>query len=318
MPGAFLCTLGIICHLVIDLQNTNLEDIWIELLLPKTKPIYVNGCYRAPHNNNLINCLENAFSQISPEYDKIVLGDFNVCLLKNNSGFWNRLTQMLNIFNLQQLIDKPTRVTPTSSTLLDHIYANNSNNINQSGVIETGISDHFMIYCTRKVTRSQAGKCNSIKIRSMKHYSKELLTEKLQCISWEPVLQCTEVNEAWEKFRTIVTQVMDDIAPEKEIKIKSRTEPWINNEILELMYERDEALRKANQNKSDTSLRSKYNKLRNQVTNTARKSPANYFQNKVEENKNSHKLLWKQFRSIGPSNKSKENSRTVLKINNII
>ena len=245
----------------VDLQNTNLEDIWIELLLPKTKPIYVGGCYRAPHNNNLINCLENAFSQISPECDKIVLGDFNVCMLKDNSRFRNRLTQMLNIFNLQQLIDKPTHVTPTSSTLLDHIYANNSNNISQSGVIETGISDHFMIYCTRKVTRSQADKCNSIKIRSMKHYSKELLTEKLQCISWEPVLQCTEVNEAWEKFRTIVTQVMDDIAPEKEIKIKSRTEPWINNEILDLIYERNEAFHKANLNISDTSLRSKYNKL---------------------------------------------------------
>ena len=47
----------------------------------------------------------------------------------------------------------------------------------------------------------------------MKNYSKELLTEKLQCIDWEPVLQCSDVNEAWEKFKTIVTQVMDDIAP---------------------------------------------------------------------------------------------------------
>ena len=103
--------------------------------------------------------------------------------------------------------------------------------------------------------------CNSIIIRCRKNYSKELLIEKLQCIDWEPVLQCSDANEAWKKFKTIVTQVMDDIAPEKEIKIKSRTEPWINNEILELIYERNEALRKANQNKSDTVLRFKYNKL---------------------------------------------------------
>ena len=34
-----------------DLQNKNLEDIYLEILLPKTKPIIVGSCYRAPENN---------------------------------------------------------------------------------------------------------------------------------------------------------------------------------------------------------------------------------------------------------------------------
>ena len=47
-----------------DLNNDNMEDIWIELLLPKTKPIYVGTCYRASHNNLLKDCLESTLSEI--------------------------------------------------------------------------------------------------------------------------------------------------------------------------------------------------------------------------------------------------------------
>ncbi len=31
-----------------DLQSINLESVWVEILLPKTKPILVGTCYRPP------------------------------------------------------------------------------------------------------------------------------------------------------------------------------------------------------------------------------------------------------------------------------
>ena len=34
-----------------DLQNNNLEDLRIELLFPKTKPLFVGTCYTAPKNS---------------------------------------------------------------------------------------------------------------------------------------------------------------------------------------------------------------------------------------------------------------------------
>ena len=80
----------------------------------------------------------------------------------------------------------------------------------------------------------------------MKNYSKESLIEKLQSIEWSAVLQSTDINEAWEIFKTIFIQIIDDVAPEKEIRIKVRSEPWMNSEILELIYERDKMLERAN------------------------------------------------------------------------
>ena len=48
--------------------------------------------------------------------------------------------------------------------------------------------------------------------------------------------------------------------------MKCRTEPWMNNKILELIYERDETLSKSNLDKADDELRKKYNRLWNKVT----------------------------------------------------
>ena len=82
----------------------------------------------------------------------------------------------------------------------------------------------------------------------------------------------------------IFTQIIDEVAPFKEIRIKTRTEPWINNEILEQMHERDKTLYKSNQDKENTELRDSYKNQRNAVTSTVRQAKANYFCNKIETN----------------------------------
>ena len=76
----------------VDLQNTQLEDLWLELLLPSTKPIFVGVCYRAPKNNSLINCLDSTMSKLRVDCDAIILGDFNICMLTNNSNLKKQYT----------------------------------------------------------------------------------------------------------------------------------------------------------------------------------------------------------------------------------
>ena len=83
-----------------DLQNENLEDLFVEILLPKTKPIILGTCYRVQENSNFLECFENSLNLINPEYETIILGDFNICLLKNTSKFRKEYIQLLNLFNL--------------------------------------------------------------------------------------------------------------------------------------------------------------------------------------------------------------------------
>ena len=227
----------------VDLQNQNLEDLWVEILLPKTKPIIIGTCYKAPNNNNLNECLENTLDIVNPENDIYVLGDFNICLTGDKSNYRKSYTNLLGLHKFKQLIKEPTRVTDTSATCIDHIFVNKSEKVCQAGVIKSGISDHFITFCTRKISRDSLNKHNTVSARSMKNYCSENYIEKLQRINWENVFDCSNVNDAWNSFKTMLLQVINDIAPVKEVRIKVRTEPWMTSDILKLIYERDRILK---------------------------------------------------------------------------
>ena len=66
----------------------------------------------------------------------------------------------------------------------------------------------------------------------MKNYEKCAFQDKLKNSNLEDVYNCSNVESAWNAFKCIFTSVLDDYAPEKEIKMKQRTEIWMNSEIL--------------------------------------------------------------------------------------
>ena len=59
--------------------------------------------------------------------------------------------------SLYQLIDSPTRITNTSSTLIDVIFTNCQNNIVSAGVSHVSLSDHGLVYAFRKISINPGG-----------------------------------------------------------------------------------------------------------------------------------------------------------------
>ena len=83
---------------------------------------------------------------------------------------------------MSQLIDEPTRITMTTSSLIDHIITNTPEQISHSGVIHTGISDHRLVFAIRKIRIIQQKEKNTIEVRNMKNcdgkkFVDELLTQ---------------------------------------------------------------------------------------------------------------------------------------------
>jgi hypothetical protein len=61
-----------------DLHSNNLETLWIDILLPKTKPILIGTVYRPPKDNDFFEYFEEQISKISPGCEIYILGDFNM------------------------------------------------------------------------------------------------------------------------------------------------------------------------------------------------------------------------------------------------
>ena len=58
------------------------------------------------------------------------------------------LKRFMSNFDQDQLIDKPTSVTSETSIILDLIFTSNCSKISNSGIIDCGISDHAITFCT--------------------------------------------------------------------------------------------------------------------------------------------------------------------------
>jgi hypothetical protein len=224
------------------------------------------------------------------------------------------------MFNLTQVIKEPTRICSTSSTAIDLILVSDSDKISQSGVIHTTFSDHSMVYCTRKLTKCFFGSHNTVTLRSAKNYNKENFQARLLCIDWTPVILSDNVNNAWVCFKQLFLSVLDSIAPVKQIRIKQRSQPWMDSDILQAIAERDKAFHKYKHDKCQDNFET-FKSLRNHVQQLVHKAKKEFFTNSIEQNKTDSKALWKTLKSLGlPSKKASTDSSSniCLKINDNI
>ena len=103
----------------------------------------------------------------------------------------------------------------------------------QSSTISIGMCDHFMTYCTRKISKVQISKHKYVRIRYLKNYTKEEFILKLTCADWSQCFNACNIDTAWSAFRVSFRSDVNSIAPVKEVKLKQRTEPWVSSEILD-------------------------------------------------------------------------------------
>ena len=105
--------------------------------------------YKPPDTDDNIFCteLDNLFSSLPSDPNSLVFcGEYNVDALVDYVHFNNLVFAHL-LGNAYPVIFHPTRVMPTSATLIDHIFTN-FEHIVASGVFTEKISDHYITFVT--------------------------------------------------------------------------------------------------------------------------------------------------------------------------
>ena len=211
-----------------DLSVDGLEATWIELLLPRTKGILVCSIYRPPNDNGFLSKLELCLSKISPGTEFHVLGDLNIDFLQVHSPLLVKFKEILDFFGCDQLITEPTRITSTSSSLIDHIFTNVGELISESGVIPEGFSDHLVTFSSRSCAKDVFSSQNVKFVRCFKNYSKASFTAALSRINWSSVLNSVDVDFCLLEFNRLFRSVIDTVAPLREIRVWNKLNPgWI-------------------------------------------------------------------------------------------
>lgn len=133
-----------------EYEISKIETVWSEIELPNAKPFLLCLVYRPPSAlSNWIDLLEEELSIAQATgLELILMGDFNIDFISCSNNKWLNLLQL---FDLSQLVSEPTRVTQNTETIIDHIYTSNPENISTCFVSQLSISDHFPVCFSRKV-----------------------------------------------------------------------------------------------------------------------------------------------------------------------
>ena len=147
-----------------------------------------------------------------------IMVDFNIDLLKYSShAKTNEYVDNIFTRGFVPLITKPTRMFPSSATLIDHIYSNNIQSNSSSGIIVTDVADHFGIFHTVRNLKKHLQNLQR-KARIFSDTNLALFKPYLDRSDFSFFLTLDNPKHAYETFIDLYKQSYDKAFPLKVIK----------------------------------------------------------------------------------------------------
>ena len=284
-----------------DLIHDELELITIEIKRLRSKSFLISTWYRPPNSSlDQLHKFENLVELIDATgLDFYLLGDINCDLLDPSklSPASSLLCRIIDIYGLYQLIEDPTRITCDTKTLIDLCVTNATDHTTKSGVLHTGISDHSMVYMTRKqrVDRVYARTCQ---VRNFKTFNEEMFLKDVIEMNWSDISMMDNPNDMWKLWKTMLIHCIDKHAPVKTKRISAKKgSPWITNDLVKKMRERDSLKKQANLS-SDIEIWLNYKKARNLTNKAVRQAKREYFQNNLDIYKSNPRQMWQLINNL--------------------
>ena len=242
----------------------------------------------------------------------ILLGDFNVDYQLRSTAK-SRLQTLARAFSLEQLITSATRITQSSKSTINLIFANNIHRVVASGVYSLGISDHSLIFCVIEAgVAKSGGNYRDINYRCYKNYNQHNFKYDLENVDWSFMDSVSDINNTVNNWCNKFSEIADKHAPIKTRRAKcTNRSPWITPELTDLMHERDYHQKQAHKTNLEYHWQ-QFRELRNLVNNQIKLAKSKYYQDSVNANKNNPSNLWKTLNELTFRNKSETNPSCII------
>ena len=150
------------------------------------------------------------------------MGDLNCDLLhKPIHDHTKRFIFWCEMFQLHQLIDKPTHFWQNKDTLIDVICTSVHNQVSSHGVIHVGYARHAFVYCvyTTKMPKQQH---RTIEYRCFKNYDKDKFTEELKHCPWQAIEAFEDIDDAYGMWKDMFLEICDKHCPLVKRRVRKK------------------------------------------------------------------------------------------------
>ena len=204
------------------------------------------------------------------------------------------------------MVDKPTRITANSSTLLDVIITNSESMIIKSDVSPSPIADHetisiiVNIHKPKKVPEIRTYRCR-------KNYSQNTFCELLlnRCNVLNGILNTDDANLQVAIFSETFNECLDLCASLVAREITRPFAPWIGQELRETIKEKNMLQLKLKNDRSNQLLDSQLKQNKKDVEKLLNNAKKNHFKEKFSKCKGNSGGTWRVVGEMIPDLKGK-------------
>ena len=194
---------------------------------------------------------------------------------------------------LLPLINRPTRVTNSTATLIDNIFLSSKLvHEAESHVVIDNISDHFP--CS--VTLSGLKKSSCPVLRKKRKFTEKVvdsIKEDMMKIDWYEKLQPLTCNDGFNVFHQYLTDSLDKYAPEKEYASTNIRKhlPWFTSGLKKSSTKLKHLYKKFLKKNDETS-RKNYKEFRRLYNKVKRVSMVMYYHTEITSHIDNSRRLW--------------------------
>ena len=164
------------------------------------------------------------------------MGDFNLDFLKHELHRpTERFLDTMYANSYIPIINRPTRVTRNTCTLIDNIFTNNYSINNQlfNGISKADISDHYILFYIIKSTDSTKDVNSDYKtVRIVNESRINGFVEKIKNTDWSVLNSHRDCQTYFAKFYALFKTIYDGSFPLTRVKMRYRNRlPWLKKSI---------------------------------------------------------------------------------------
>ena len=241
--------------------------MFVEVIVPQGKNIIIGDIYKPPNEN--LNTFVKSFNEVTDKITKenklcYLMGDFNVNLMNyHRINLTGEFLDNTYSNSLCPLINRPTRITSHSATLIDNILTNNIDSHVVNELLFTDISDHLQSGLLRILISVKTIPYTLSRDKS-KENIKTFEKNIINC-DWTTISSLNDPTEDYTRFSDNFTRIFNECFPiktrSKKFKIHKQ---WISNGLLKSIKTKNR-LYKQYIRHPDPTRETKYKKYKNKL-----------------------------------------------------
>ena len=291
-----------------NLETPTLEALWLEIR-SNNNIFLLCVCYRPP--DVPVSFWDDLQTQVDLSkqihMNFILTGDLNADPSSTNGP---HLSRFADNNHLDILVHEPTRITETSSTILDQFLSNMSQCISDVTVhAPLSTNDHCTIsLCVSfKVTRER---CYTRRVWYYKRAKFSEFRQKLKDYNWDTCFGTDDVDHACDNWTNAFLDIAQSCIPSKLVTIRPDDSPWYNSELRQLKRHKDRLHHKAKRRNTPQDWQN-FRNARNEYVNKLHAAEQTYNTKLASELKEHKSLSPKRWWHIAKSFLGKKNDSTI-------